>query len=176
MRLDLATYRDKVLGCWVGKNIGGVLGAPFEGRRQFNDNTFYAQDLREGPPANDDLDLQIVWLAAVERYGRQVDAAILGDYWLSYIIPNWVEYGMGKANMRAGFQPPISGSLDNDFKTLRGLHPFRDLGLPGPGQPGVGRPLRVRDAVVDHAEDGMHAEVFCAALQRQPLWKATPIN
>ena len=31
MKLDLATYKDKVMGCWAGKNIGGVLGAPFEG-------------------------------------------------------------------------------------------------------------------------------------------------
>ena len=37
MVLDFKTYRDKVLGCWMGKNIGGVLGAPFEGIRQFND-------------------------------------------------------------------------------------------------------------------------------------------
>jgi hypothetical protein len=22
-------YRDKVRGCWTGKNIGGTLGAPF---------------------------------------------------------------------------------------------------------------------------------------------------
>lgn len=35
MVLDFKTYRDKVLGCWMGKNIGGVLGAPFEGIRQF---------------------------------------------------------------------------------------------------------------------------------------------
>ena len=45
MILDFATYRDKVMGCWTGKNIGGVLGAPFECLRQFNDATFYVQDL-----------------------------------------------------------------------------------------------------------------------------------
>lgn len=38
MVLDFKTYRDKVLGCWMGKNIGGVLGASFEGIRQFNDD------------------------------------------------------------------------------------------------------------------------------------------
>ncbi len=32
-KLDLATYRNKVNGCWAGKNIGGVLGAPFEAKR-----------------------------------------------------------------------------------------------------------------------------------------------
>ena len=122
MVLDFKTYRDKVLGCWTGKNIGGVFGAPFEGIRQFNDATFYVQDLSMGPPPNDDLDLQIAWLAAVERYGRNVNASILGDYWLSYIIPNWAEYGMGKANLRAGMAPPISGALDNDYKNSCGCY------------------------------------------------------
>ena len=122
MVLDFKTYRDKVLGCWTGKNIGGVFGAPFEGIRQFNDATFYVQDLSMGPPPNDDLDLQIAWLAAVERYGRNVNASILGDYWLSYIIPNWVEYGMGKVNLRAGMAPPISGALDNEYKNSCGCY------------------------------------------------------
>ena len=31
MKLKLSAYRDKVMGCWQGKNIGGTLGAPFEG-------------------------------------------------------------------------------------------------------------------------------------------------
>lgn len=120
MKLDFQTYRDKMIGCWAGKNIGGVLGAPFEALRQYNEIEYYQQDLTQGPPPNDDLDLQIAWLAAVERYGRNVNASILGDYWLSYIIPNWVEYGMGKANLRAGFVPPISGALDNDYKDSNG--------------------------------------------------------
>ena len=30
MNLDFKTYYDKVKGCYLGKNIGGTLGAPFE--------------------------------------------------------------------------------------------------------------------------------------------------
>lgn len=107
MVLKLNEFRDKLAGCWAGKNVGGVLGAPFECKRMVPDVDFYIQDLSMGPPANDDLDLQIVWLAAVERYGRNVNASILGDYWLSYVIPNWVEYGTGKANLKAGIVPQI---------------------------------------------------------------------
>ena len=89
MKLEYPVYRDKVMGCWAGKNVGGVLGAPFECKRQFNgDVDFYTQDLSKGPVPNDDLDLQIVWLAAVERYGRNVNASILGEYWLSFVTPN----------------------------------------------------------------------------------------
>ena len=116
MRLSFAQYKDKVMGCWTGKNIGGVLGAPFEGKRKKVRIDSYQQDLSMGPPPNDDLDLQIVWLSAVEKYGRNVNAQILGEYWLSYVIPNWVEYGMGKANLRAGIVPPMSGAVDNVYK------------------------------------------------------------
>ena len=111
MVLKLNEFRDKLAGCWAGKNVGGVLGAPFECKRMVPDVDFYIQDLSMGPPANDDLDLQIVWLAAVERYGRNVNASILGDYWLSYVIPNWVEYGTGKANLKAGIVPPMCGDM-----------------------------------------------------------------
>ena len=29
--MDEKTYRKKVLGCWLGKAVGGTLGAPIEG-------------------------------------------------------------------------------------------------------------------------------------------------
>ena len=149
MLLDFNTYRDKVAGCWMGKNIGGVLGAPFEAKRQFNDVSFYAQDLSMGPPPNDDLDLQIVWLAAVERYGRNVNASILGDYWFNFVIPNWVEYGMGKANLRAGLVPPISGYLDNVYANSCGCFIRSEIwACLCPGHPELAARYAYEDAIV----------------------------
>ena len=166
MKLTFETYRDKVMGCWAGKNIGGVLGAPFEGIRQVNDISFYTQDLSMGPPPNDDLDLQIVWLAAVERYGRNVNAQILGEYWLSYIIPNWVEYGTAKANLRAGLQPPLSGLLDNTYKDSCGCYIRSEIwACLAPGNPEIAARYAYEDAIVDHAGEGMYGEIFFAALQ-----------
>ena len=40
MKLNQDDYRNKVLGCWLGKNVGGTLGAPFEFLRQINGNLF----------------------------------------------------------------------------------------------------------------------------------------
>lgn len=51
--LNIETYRDKVLGCWTGKNIGGTLGTPFEGPPVTHDITFYTQDLNGEPLPND---------------------------------------------------------------------------------------------------------------------------
>ena len=175
MKLNFDTYKDKVKGCWMGKNIGGVLGGPFEGKRQFNDAKFYVQDLRNGPPANDDLDLQIAWLAAVERYGRNVNASILGEYWLNYIIPNWVEYGQGKANLRAGLVPPLCGAVDNDYKNSNGCWIRSEIwACLAPGNPEIATRYAFEDAIVDHASEGMLAEIFVTALQSAAFAESDP--
>ena len=164
--INLATYRDKVMGCWAGKNIGGVLGAPFEAWRQVNDVSFYKQDLSMGPPPNDDLDLQILWLAAVERYGRNVNASILGEYWLSFVVPHWVEYGTGKNNMRAGLKPPLSGMIDNRYKDSCGCFIRSEIwACLAPGHPEVAARYAYEDAIVDHQGEGMFGEVFFAAME-----------
>ena len=166
MVLKLNEFRDKLAGCWAGKNVGGVLGAPFECKRMVPDVDFYIQDLSMGPPANDDLDLQIVWLAAVERYGRNVNASILGEYWLSYVIPNWVEYGTGKANLKAGIVPPMCGDVDNTYKNSNGCWIRSELwACLAPGHPEIATRYAFEDAIVDHANEGMYGEIFTAALQ-----------
>lgn len=166
MKLTYEVYKDKVRGCWAGKNIGGVLGAPFEGKREYFDIDFYTQDLSMGPPPNDDLDLQIIWLAAVERYGRNVNASILGEYWLSYVIPNWVEYGTGKANLRAGLQPPLSGLLENTYKDSCGCFIRSEVwACLAPGFPEIAAKYAYEDAIVDHEGEGMYGEIFFAAMQ-----------
>ena len=72
MELNSKVLYDKIMGCWNGKNIGGVLGAPLEGHRGVFDVQFYLQkDMDGNPPPNDDLDLQLVWLAAAEKYGMK---------------------------------------------------------------------------------------------------------
>ena len=165
MRLSFAQYKDKVMGCWTGKNIGGVLGAPFEGKRQKVRIDNYQQDLSAGPPPNDDLDLQIVWLSAVEKYGRNVNAQILGEYWLSYVIPNWVEYGMGKANLRAGIVPPMSGVVDNVYKDSCGCFIRSEIwACLAPGHPAIAARYAYEDGIVDHGDEGVRGEIFFAAL------------
>jgi len=177
MILDYKTYRDKVNGCWAGKNIGGVLGAPFECKRQVNDIDFYIQDLSKGPPPNDDLDLQIVWLAAVERYGRNVNASILGEYWLSFVVPYWVEYGMGKTNLRAGLEPPLSGLIDNTYKDSCGCFIRSEIwACLAPGQPQIAVRYAYEDAIVDHEGEGMYGEVFCAAIQSAAFVESDPMK
>ena len=105
---------DKIYACWLGKNIGGTLGTPYEGQRDMHDIQGFASKPGE-PLPNDDLDLQLVWLRAVTEWGPDaINSKLLGEYWLTYIGPNWNEYGVCKANMRDGIQPPMTGEIDNE--------------------------------------------------------------
>lgn len=166
MKLTYSQYRDKVRACWLGKNIGGTLGAPFECIRGVYDIDYYTHDLSLGVLPNDDLDLQLLWLNAAEAYGRNLTAAELGEYWISYVSADWSEYGAGQNNLRYGLQPPISGWYNNHNKDSCGCFIRSELwACLTPGHPEIAVKYAREDAICDHAHEGMYAEIFCAALQ-----------
>ncbi len=159
---------DRIYACWLGKNIGGTIGTPYEGKRELLDVKGFA--VKPGEPLpNDDLDLQLVWLRAMDELGPEsVNEETLGEYWLSYIGPHWNEYGNGKANLRRGVLPPLSGELNNEaWKHSNGawirteiwacLYPLQ-----------VEKAIRYAfaDACVDHGYgEGSYAAIFVAAME-----------
>ena len=166
MWMNVKEYRKKVEGCWMGKNIGGTLGAPFEGQRGTADIDFYTRDLAGQALPNDDLDLQLVWLNVAEKYGRATNASILGEYWHAFIVPNWSEYGMGMNNMRMGLVPPLSGWVGNLNRDSCGAFIRSEIwACLAPGHPEIAVRYAYEDAIVDHSEEGVYGEIFCAAVQ-----------
>ncbi|MFO8007689.1 MAG: ADP-ribosylglycohydrolase family protein, partial [Candidatus Brocadiia bacterium] len=155
------------LGCWMGKNIGGTLGAPFEWKRQINDVSFYTQDLGGEPLPNDDLDIQLLWLVALEEMGVDLDAHTLADYWCLYVTPHWSEYGTAKTNMRQGLLPALSGTVENDYKHSCGCFIRSEIwACIAPGCPEIAARYAREDAILDHGNgEGTYGEVFCAALE-----------
>jgi len=164
--LSETEYRDKVYACWIGKSIGGTLGMPVEGRREMHDFTFYTPVPTE-PAANDDLDLQILWLKALEERSPRIDARVLGEYWLSFVPVDWNEYGIGKANMRQGFLPPISGQFRNKWRDSNGAWIRSEIwACVAPGCPALAARYAYEDACVDHGgAEGTYAELFTAAVE-----------
>jgi ADP-ribosylglycohydrolase len=163
-----AEFQDRVYACWLGKNIGGTLGMPFEGKTDVNNLEFYT-NIKEGEPAaNDDLDLQILWLKAMEENNYRVDAYTLGEYWLKYIPVDWNEYGVGKVNMRLGLMPPLSGEYNNaKWKTSNGAWIRSEIwACLAPGNPMLAAQFAWNDACVDHGcTEGTYAEIFTATLE-----------
>ena len=90
INLNRDEFFDKTLGCWLGKSIGGTLGAPLEGQKGLFDLTYY-DPVPEGAIFNDDLDIQLVWLKALQELGPNLTARDLGEYWVKHVVYPWDE-------------------------------------------------------------------------------------
>ena len=165
--LNYETFKDKVYACWVGKNIGGTMGAPYEYTRDILDVKGFATEPSVVLP-NDDLDLQLVWLLAVEKIGaKAITTSTLGEFWLSFIVPNWNEYGIGKTNLERGLMAPLSGDYQNDWQNSNGAWIRTEIwACLAPGAPDVASKYSIADAQVDHgAGEGTYAAAFVSAMQ-----------
>lgn len=167
-KVNINVYKDKVYACFMGKNIGGTIGAPYEGKRELLDIKGLISEPGK-PLPNDDLDLQLVWLKAVQENNlRDLNPALLGEYWLDRIIPDFNEYGIAKANLKNGILPPMSGELNNPYwKDSNGAWIRTEIwACLAPGAPFKACRCSCYDAMVDHGHgEGTTAAIFIAALE-----------
>lgn len=195
IQIDREEYIDKVKGCWLGKNIGGTLGAPFEGEKfthaltyydweasrkwlkkimSFlkNYNTSYIIDPDKWHPGqplpNDDLDFQLVWLKMMEDRGVNLTFKDFSDYWMKYLFQHWyAEYSFCTYNLKRGLKPPISGAFQNYFVDEMGS-PIRSeiWACVCPGDPELAASLAWMDSSMDHTGgEGRWGEMFWAAVE-----------
>ena len=167
MNITWEEYCDKVYAAWIGKNIGGTFGGPYEGKREYLDVTDFVTEAG-APLPNDDLDLQMIWLHAIEKLGpARVNAQMLGEMWISFIPAHWNEYGNCKTNLRAGIPAPIAGDYHNDWKHSNGAWIRTEVwACLAPAAPEVAAKYAVFDASVDHGTgEGTAAAAFVAAME-----------
>lgn len=167
--MAISDFTSKVRGCWLGKNIGGTLGAPFEGQHELQNVSFYAQkNLNGNPEPNDDLDLQLIWLTLAEYYGiYNLTPRLFGEYWINAVTGPWGEYVTCRLNCKNGFFPPLSGAVNNNvWKWSNGAWIRSELwACLFPGDPDSAIDFAWRDASCDHTGEGIYAEMFTAALE-----------
>lgn len=169
MKLNYEVYKDKVRACWIGKNIGGTLGGPYEGVRKKLNVTGFSTQPGE-PLPNDDLDLQLIWLHAMKKEGpKHVTAEVLGDYWLSFIPVFFGEYEFARRNMEIGITPPMSGETDNNYflKHSNGAWIRTEIwACLCPAWPDLAARYSIEDAKIDHGTgEGTYAAMFVAAME-----------
>lgn len=164
-------YLDKIYGCWLGKNIGGTLGGPFEGHEGFLKLDFY-DPVPTTPIPNDDLDLQLVWLAHMQEQGAELDSNHLGNAWLEHINYNCDEYGVARWNLRRGIKPPLCGLHNNWFtRGMGGAIRSEIWACLFPGNSNTAAYYAVQDAQVDHADEGVYVEGFLAVCESEAFIK-----
>lgn len=166
MTLTEEELRDKIYACWEGKNIGGTLGGPTEGRMEWL-HLEKLEGIGNDPLPNDDLDLQLVNLHAVEQRGLNITTQDLSKEWLEHVRFPYDEYGYALTNLRKGLVPPLSGYFENPFVDCMGSPIRSELwAVLAPGKPAIASYLAYQDAMVDHAGgEGVYAEMYNAVLE-----------
>lgn len=168
MKLDFATYKNKVHGGWIGKCAGGILGAPIECIKAFNDIPL-TDDLFAVNYPNDDLDLQLLWLDMVKLYGANVRESDFAAHWKKHVGFPWNEYGIATRNIKCGLLPPFSGAHNNYYWNASMGCPIRSeiWGMLSAGNPKLAARYAKMDASLDHHGFSVEAEQFlsaCAAI------------
>ena len=168
MQHSIARYEDKVLACWLGKNVGGILGTPTEGYPGTLDFTYYDPVPSVSMP-NDDFELQVMNAVALAAMAMpEVNRDIIAEIWKQHLDFHCDEYAVALKNLKSGIRPPWSGSYDNYFRHGMGAAIRSELwACLAPGNPSLAAQFAYEDACVDHAGDGINAEVFLAAVESQ---------
>lgn len=158
-------YRAKVAGCYTGKAVGGTLGMPFEGDTSTRQITYY-DPVPDRMLPNDDLDLQVIDLEIIRRFGLPVNRHHLTTLWEHLQDGGPDEYGAARWNFFLGRYAPLSGYYCNKFYAGMGAAIRSELwACLAPGEPELAARLAREDSCTDHYADGMEACVFLSVVE-----------
>ncbi len=166
-------YLDKVYGCFLGKTVAGTMGAPYEGIKMPLELEFKPEMINTMLP-NDDLDLQVLWLDVVKKYGEDFTSYDLQKCFCENCDYSPGEYAVMRKNYEKGIYPPESGRFCNDFY-IQGMGcPIRSeiWACLFPAQPARAADFSVRDGVLDHEGESVYAERFFAALESAAFYES----
>jgi ADP-ribosylglycohydrolase len=176
LTLTVESYRDKVMGGWLGKSVGVTLGTSMRGQLvpgRFN----YYSPVPGQPAASAAIDFPVVWLAALEQAGPELLPEDLAAAWLEHLDYNQDEFGYAALNLRRGLPPPSSGAHSNWFKTSMGGVMRADFwAMVAPGNPQAAAAYAYHDSKLDHSEDGIWAAMFLAALGSAAFFLNDPLT
>ena len=162
--LTYQNYLDRIYAAWMGKSLGGTIGAPMENYKMRMDYTREELWPSRIMP-NDDMDIQMVWLEALQERGVWLTSADLADYWQDRCWYNFCEYGVFLHNRQRGIQPPLSGVWNNRFFWESEGCPIRSeiWSLVCPGNPHLAAEYARADGQLDHGGASVSCEMFLAA-------------
>lgn len=177
--MNAVILKDKIMGCWLGKNAGGTLGEPLEekyGKKEMFSIDWYTS-LPEGGIPNDDLELQLIFLQVLLKKGPGLTSFDLVQEWLDCVNYNFDEYGLSKANMMLGLMPPVCGWHNNDFKDCMGSPIRSELwACVAPGNPDLAAHYAFIDAICDHGGgESVYGEIYNAVVQSLAFIEHDPL-
>ena len=193
-KIKVEKIEDKILGGWLGRCSGCMLGKPVEGWSrekiyeklksigeyplkkpyfpiEIFDDKESVKPLTRGniirAERDDDLDYTLLNLLVFERSGDSFSSEDIGNAWLSR-LPYSLTYTAEREayrNLVIGLKPPTTAFFLNPFREWIGATIRADLwGYVAPGDPERAIEYAYKDAIVSHTKNGVYGEMYVSAL------------
>lgn len=178
MELELESYREKVLGSWLGRIAGDFVGAPVEFkpysyiRIRYGSIDYYIKPI-DLDYVNDDEMYEICALVALEKHGPDLKAKHIAIEWMNLLYTqNFTAESVALKNLRSGILPPESGTHNNIWYDAIGAQMRADIwGQITPGCPEIAKYYAEMDGSISHAGIGIEGEVYVAVLLSQAFFE-----
>lgn len=168
--LPRAVYLDKCRGAWAGQMIGVAYGSEYEfrynGRIQEDPIRPWEPEFVVNGLSQDDLYVEVTWLAVLEKYGLEVTGEQAGRVFAETSYGLAHANNQGRENVRHGIMPPRSGhpkhnrhADDIDFQIEADV-----FGIICPGLPVESNRLcDIFGHIMNHG-DGVYGGMFVAGM------------
>ncbi len=134
---------------------------------EFHGWSFFADNLSDGAPADDDLNYMVTALELWSRYHSDFQPADVTNFWQE-AIPMEKTYTAERAayrNLNNGLMPPSTATTANPYREWIGAQIRADVwGYLNPGNPERAAEYAWRDASVSHVKNGIYGEMWSAAM------------
>lgn len=179
-RMSMDEIRDRILGGWVGQGVGVTFGAPYEFRSNAQilegDLQPWSPERLEGSLGQDDLYVDMTFIAALEAYGPDITFQQAGAAFGATLYPLWHANKAGRDNIRRGIMPPMSGHPSNNIHAddIDFQIEADGLGLICPGLPQESNRLSDVFGHIMNYGDGVYGGMWIAAMYTQAFFESDP--
>lgn len=179
-RISLDEIKDRIMGGWVGQGVGVTFGAPYEFRSNGvileTELQPWSPERLEGSLGQDDLYVDMTFIAALEAYGPDITYEQVGHAFGATLYPLWHANAAGRENIRKGILPPLSGhprynihADDIDFQIE-----CDGIGMVCPGLPLMSNELGDVFGHIMNYGDGVYGGLWIAAMYTQAFFERDP--
>lgn len=189
-RISAEDYYDKVLGGWLGKNIGVLYGEPNEfalrwtkanGEWQVWHND-HREDLKVGEWLHrvpdvahdqDDIYINLIYLEALEKYGLGATGEQIAACWLENNPAVWCANKAALGNMRYGIWPPLSGhpAFSRNTTDIDAQIECDLWGMIAPGMINASADIARKGAYVTNFGEGAYAPIYLACVYSEAFFE-----
>lgn len=177
-KIALADLRDRIMGGWVGQGVGVTFGAPYEfrscGKVIEGELKAWKPERLAGSLGQDDLYVDMTFIAALETYGPDITCKEAGDAFGATLYGLAHANAAGRDNVRKGIMPPMSGhpkhnihADDIDFQIEAD-----GIGMVCPGLPQMSNELCDVFGHIMNYGDGVYGGMWVAAMYAQAFFES----